>query len=79
MAKNDFDEPKSGGIDIGKDVFYLVGFDYDGRLVLRREIKRFALATTFQNLPCCIVNAATCPNSPVGLGGTRRHFGVAQI
>ena len=27
MAKNDFDELMSVGVDIGKDVFHLVGFD----------------------------------------------------
>ena len=33
MAKNGFDKLMSVGIDIGKDVFHLVGFDYDGQLV----------------------------------------------
>ena len=27
MAKNDFDELMSVGVDIGKDVFHLVGFN----------------------------------------------------
>ena len=31
------------GIDIGKDVFHLVGFDESGTLVIRRKIKRLAL------------------------------------
>ena len=31
------------GIDIGKDVFHLVGFDCDGKIGLRRKIKRLAL------------------------------------
>ena len=31
------------GIDIGKDVFHLAGFDRSGHVVLRRKIKRFAL------------------------------------
>ena len=31
MAKNDFDELMSVGVDIGKDVFHLVGFDRDGQ------------------------------------------------
>ena len=30
------------GVDIGKDVFHLVAFDLDGKVVLRREIKRLA-------------------------------------
>ena len=44
--KNDFDELMSVGIDIGKDVFHLVGFDHDGQLVLRKKIKRLALVAT---------------------------------
>ena len=34
------------GIDIGKEVFHLVGFSADGRLVLRQKIKRLALEAT---------------------------------
>ena len=31
------------GIDIGKDVFNVIGFDLDGKIVLRRKIKRLSL------------------------------------
>lgn len=31
------------GIDIGKDIFHIVGFDTDGKIALRK-IKRLALA-----------------------------------
>ena len=48
------------GIDIGKDVFHLVGFDYDGKIVLRRKIKRLALVSTFEKLPRCIVGMEAC-------------------
>jgi transposase len=34
------------GIDIGKDVFHLVGFDAKGKIILRKKIKRLALAET---------------------------------
>ncbi len=37
MAKNDFDELMSVGIDIGKDVFHLVGFDREGQRVSAQE------------------------------------------
>jgi len=60
MAKNDFDELMSVGIDIGKDVFHLVGFDDDGQLVLRKKIKRLALVATFEQLPRCIVGMEAC-------------------
>ena len=60
MAKNDFDELMSIGIDIGKDVFHLVGFDRDGQRVLRTKIKRMALIATFEKLPHCIVGMEAC-------------------
>jgi transposase len=31
------------GIDIGKDVFHIVGFDAAGKIVLRKKFKRLAL------------------------------------
>jgi transposase len=48
------------GIDIGKDVFHLVGFDPDGQIVLRRKIKRLALVSEFKKLPACIVGMEAC-------------------
>ncbi len=43
------------GLDIGKDVFHLVGLSVDGTIAFRRKIKRLALADTFKTLPPCIV------------------------
>jgi transposase len=60
MAKNDFDELMSVGVDIGKDVFHLVGFDKVGQLVLRKKIKRMALIATFEGLPKCVVGMEAC-------------------
>lgn len=60
MAKNDFDELMSVGVDIGKDVFHLVGFDKSGQLVLRKKIKRMALIATIEELPHCIVGMEAC-------------------
>ena len=39
MAKTEFDELMSIGIDIGKDTFHLVGFDHDRQRVLRKQIE----------------------------------------
>ena len=36
------------GIDIGKEVFHVVGFSTDGRIAFRRKIKRLALVETFK-------------------------------
>ncbi len=48
------------GVDIGKDVFHIVGFDSDGRIVLRRKIRRLSLTDVFKNLPRCIVGMEAC-------------------
>ncbi|PZR30521.1 IS110 family transposase [Caulobacter segnis] len=51
--------PSVIGIDIGKEVFHLVGF-CDGKVVFRRKIKRLALADTFKKLPPCVVGMEAC-------------------
>jgi transposase len=48
------------GIDIGKEIFHLVGFSAEGKVVYRRKIKRLALAETFRKLPPCIVGMEAC-------------------
>jgi transposase len=48
------------GIDIGKDVFHLVGFDVNGKIAFRRKIRRLALEETFKTLPGCIVGMEAC-------------------
>ena len=50
----------SVGIDIGKDVLHLVGFNTDGKIVLRRKIRRSALVNEFEKLPSCIVGMEAC-------------------
>ena len=34
------------GIDIGKEVFHIVGFGADGKIAFRRKIRRLALVET---------------------------------
>jgi transposase len=48
------------GVDIGKDVFHIVGFDADGKIALRRKIKRLALSETFNKLAPCVVGMEAC-------------------
>lgn len=52
------------GLDIGKDVFHLVGFDAVGNLVLRRKIRRLALVSEFEKPPRCIVGMEACLTGP---------------
>ena len=49
------------GIDIGKEVFHLVGFGADGKIAFRRKIKRLALIDTFKKLAPCVVGMEACP------------------
>ena len=60
------------GVDIGKDVFHMVGFDRSGQVVLRREIKRFALQETFDALPRCIVGMEACLSPHLVSRGLRK-------
>ena len=48
------------GIDIGKEVFHIVGFSADGTIAFRRKIKRLALIETFKRLPASIVGMKAC-------------------
>ena len=48
------------GVDIGKEVFHLVGFGGDGKIVFRRKIKRLGFAAVFEKVPPCIVGMEAC-------------------
>jgi Transposase len=48
------------GVDIGKEVFHLVGFGTDGKIAFRSKIKRLALIETFKKLPPCVVGMEAC-------------------
>ncbi len=48
------------GIDIGKDVFHIVGFDPDGKITLRKKVKRLAVEQEFAKLPPSIIGMEAC-------------------
>jgi hypothetical protein len=48
------------GIDIGKDIFHIVGFDPSGKIVLRRKLRRLSLEAEFEKFPRCIVGIEAC-------------------
>jgi transposase len=48
------------GIDIGKEVFHLVGFGADGKIAFRKKIRRLGLNEAFEQLPPCIVGMEAC-------------------
>jgi hypothetical protein len=47
------------GVDIGKDVFHLVGLGADGKIAFRRKIRRLGLTDVFEKLPPCTPIKAT--------------------
>ena len=59
-SKHDLSNLACIGVDIGKEVFHLVGFDSGGKLVLQQKIKRLALVSTFKKIPGCIVGMEAC-------------------
>jgi len=48
------------GVDIGKEVFHLVGLGTDGKIAFRRKIRRLGLKDAFERLPPCIVSMEAC-------------------
>lgn len=48
------------GVDIGKEVFHLVGLGVDGKTAFRRRIRRLGLKDAFEKLPPCIVGMEAC-------------------
>jgi len=51
------------GIDLAKNTFQLHGVDAEGRVVLRRMLRRDQVATFFANLPSCLVGMEACASS----------------
>ena len=48
------------GIDIGKEVFHIVGLGVDGKIAFRRKIRRSGLKDAFEKLPRCMVGMEAC-------------------
>ena len=62
------------GIDIGKEVFHIVGFGTNGKIAFRRKIKRLALVDTFKGLPSCVVGMEACLSAHF-VSRVLRHLG----
>jgi transposase len=48
------------GIDIGKEIFHIVGLGVDGKIAFRKKIRRLSLKDAFEKLPPCIVGMEAC-------------------
>src|SRR6202049_2177261 len=50
-------------LHIAKSVFQVHGVDADGRVVIRRQLKRRYILPFFEKLPACLVGIETCASS----------------
>src|SRR4029079_3383274 len=48
------------GIDIGKEVFHLVGIGVDGKIAFRRRIRRLGVKDAFEKLAPCLRGMEAC-------------------
>lgn len=48
------------GLDPGKNWVHMVGFDSDGRIVLRRRLRRGQLLALTANMPPCLIGMEAC-------------------
>jgi transposase len=51
------------GIDLAKSVFQLHGIDADGRVLLRRQLRRSQMLEFFQRLPPCLIGVEACASA----------------
>src|SRR5215211_8682467 len=54
------------GLDLAKHIFQLHGIDAQGRIVLRRRLRRAELLPFFEALPPCVIGLEAC--------GTAHHW-----
>src|SRR5215510_4667684 len=48
------------GVDIGKEVFHIVGLGVDGKIAFRKKIRRLGFEDAFEKLPPSIVGMEAC-------------------
>ena len=51
------------GLDIAKSVFQVHGVDNDGKVVIRRQLKRRYVLAFFEKLQPCLVGIEACASS----------------
>ncbi len=54
------DAPATIGIDIGKNMFHLIGFDKHGAIVMQARLSRSQLGRRLANIPCCLIGMEAC-------------------
>ena len=48
------------GIDLAKNVFQVHGVDAQGKVVLKKQLKRDQMAAFFANLASCLIGLEAC-------------------
>jgi len=48
------------GLDIAKSVFQVHGIDGEGKVVIRRQLKRRYVLAFFEKLPPCLIGIEAC-------------------
>ncbi len=48
------------GLDLGKNWIHMVGLDEEGRIVLRRRVRRNRLLAQTVNMPACLIGMKAC-------------------
>lgn len=61
------------GLDLGKNRVHMVGFDGDGRIVLRRRVRRGQLLALTANMPPCLIGMEACSGAIISAGRFRRR------
>ena len=51
------------GLDIAKSVFQVHGVDAQGKVIVRRQLKRRHVLAFFQKLPPCLIGIEACASS----------------
>jgi len=51
------------GLDIAKSVFQVHGVDAEGKVLIRRQLKRRYVLAFFEKLPPCLVGIEACASS----------------
>ena len=53
------------GLDIAKSVFQVHGIDAEGKVAVRKQLKRARVISFFMKLPPCVIGiGGPCPNVP---------------
>ena len=65
LSTHDSEEPimqavTTIGLDIAKSVFQVHGIDAEGKVLIRRQLKRRYVLTFFQKLSPCLVGIEAC-------------------